>query len=143
MGNNDLTWETTTGFNTGIDFSLLNSRISGTIEVYKTTTNDILLRRNLPGANGFANVWDNLGKVANHGVELTLSTINVKTADFKWETMLNFTRNRNKISDLYGDKKDDLGNRWFIGQPISVIYDYVLQGVWQTGRRCFQSGPRR
>jgi TonB-linked SusC/RagA family outer membrane protein len=141
MGNNDLTWETTTGFNAGIDFSVLNSRIAGTIEVYSTRSNDILLKRNLPGANGYANVWDNLGRVSNQGLEVTLNTVNVKAGDFKWETMANFTRNRNKILDLYGDKKDDLGNRWFIGQPISVIFDYVLQGVWQTGEDASSQDP--
>lgn len=141
MGNNDLTWETTTGFNTGIDFSVLDNRITGTIEIYSTRTNDILLKRNLPGANGYANVWDNLGKVSNKGLEVTLNTVNVKTGDFKWETMMNFSRNRNKILDLYGDKKDDVGNRWFIGQPVSVIYDYILQGVWQTGEDASSQDP--
>ena len=141
MGNNDLTWETTTGFNTGVDFSVLDSRINGTIEFYSTRSKDILLKRNLPGANGYANVWDNLGEVANKGIEVTLNTVNIKTGDFKWETMMNFSRNRNRIIDLYGDKKDDVGNRWFIGQPISVIYDYVLQGVWQTGEDASSQDP--
>ncbi|WP_240348303.1 TonB-dependent receptor [Longitalea arenae] len=141
MGNKNLTWETTTGFNTGIDFSLLNNRISGTVEVYSTRTNDILLRRNLPAATGYTTVWDNLGKLANNGFEVTLNTVNVKAGEFKWETMLNFSRNRNEIIDLYGDKKDDLGNRWFIGQPLSVVYDYVLEGVWQTGEDASSQDP--
>jgi TonB-linked SusC/RagA family outer membrane protein len=141
MGNKNLTWETTTGFNAGVDFSILNSRITGTVEVYSTRTNDILLKRNLPNATGYTNVWDNLGKLANNGIEVSLNTINVKTGDFKWETMVNFSRNRNKILDLYGDKKDDLGNRWFIGQPISVIYDYVLQGVWQKDEDASSQDP--
>lgn len=133
MGNKELHWETTTGFNAGIDFSLLGSRITGTVEYYSTHTTDNLLRRNLPAATGYATVWDNLGKLSNKGLEITLNTINVKTGDFKWETMVNFSRNRNKIVDIYGDKKDDVGNRWFIGQPISVIYDYNMQGIWQVG----------
>jgi TonB-linked SusC/RagA family outer membrane protein len=141
MGNRDLHWETTRGFNTGIDFSVLNNRITGTIEYYITRTEDILLKRNLPTATGYANVWDNLGKLANHGLEISLNTINVKAGDFKWETMLNFARNRNKILDLYGDKKDDLGNRWFIGQPLFVIYDYGLQGVWQQGEDASSQDP--
>ncbi|WP_243751635.1 TonB-dependent receptor [Niastella caeni] len=141
MGNKDLHWESTTGFNAGIDFSVLNSRISGTIEVYSTRTTDILLRRNLPAATGYQIVWDNLGKLSNNGLEITLNTVNVKAGDFKWESMLNFSRNRNKIVDLYGDKKDDLGNRWFIGQPLFVVYDYVLQGVWQTGEDASSQDP--
>jgi TonB-linked SusC/RagA family outer membrane protein len=141
MGNKNLTWETTTGFNTGIDFSVLHSRITGTIEFYSTKTTDILLKRNLPNATGYTTVWDNLGKLANHGLEISLSSINVKAGEFKWETMLNFARNRNKILDLYGDKKDDLGNRWFIGQPLNVIYDYTLQGVWQVGEDASSQDP--
>jgi TonB-linked SusC/RagA family outer membrane protein len=141
MGNKNLTWETTTGFNAGIDFSMLNSRITGTIEFYDTKTTDILLKRNLPAATGYTTVWDNLGKLSNRGIEITLNTINVKSGDFKWETMVNFARNRNKILDLYGDKKDDLGNRWFIGQPLFVVYDYKMQGVWQTGEDASSQDP--
>ena len=141
MGNKNLTWETTTGFNAGIDFSVLDSRITGTIEFYDTKTTDILLKRNLPAATGYSTVWDNLGKLSNKGIEVTLNTINVKTGDFKWETMINFSRNRNKIIDLYGDKKDDLGNKWFIGQPLFVIYDYKMQGVWQTGEDASSQDP--
>ena len=141
MGNKELHWETTTGFNAGIDFSLLKSRITGTIEFYSTRTTDCLLKRNLPAATGYQIVWDNLGKLQNRGLEITLNTVNVKTGDFKWESMINFSRNRNKIVDLYGDKKDDVGNRWFIGQPISVLYDYKMQGVWQTGEDASSQDP--
>lgn len=141
MGNKDLTWETTTGFNAGVDFSVLNSRITGTIEFYDTKTTDILLKRNLPAATGYATVWDNLGKLSNRGIEITLNTINVKSGDFKWESMINFSRNRNKVVDLYGDKKDDIGNKWFIGQPLLVVYDYKLQGVWQTGEDASSQDP--
>jgi hypothetical protein len=52
-----------------------------------------------------------------------------------------FATNQNKIVDLYGDGKDDLGNRWFIGQPISVIYDYQMTGVWQTGEDASKQDP--
>lgn len=76
---------------------------------------------------------DNLGKVSNKGFEFSLRTQNLTIKDFKWETSLNFSTNKNQILDLYGDGKDDIGNRWFIGKPISIIYDYQLQGVWQTG----------
>jgi len=95
----------------------------------------------LPAATGYATVWDNLGKLSNKGIEITLNTINVKSGDFKWETMVNFARNRNKILDLYGDKKDDIGNRWFIGQPLFVIYDYKMTGVWQAGEDASTQDP--
>ena len=133
LGNENLKWESTYGSNVGIDFALFNSRISGTVEAYSTRTKNLLLYRSIPTVTGYSNVLDNLGKVSNQGLELFVTTRNIISNDFKWETSLNFSTNKNKIIDLYGDKKSDVGNRWFIGKPINIIYDYKLQGVWQTG----------
>ncbi len=133
MGNKDLHWESTTGLNIGVDFSLIKSRISGSLEVYQTQSKDLLMKRNIPLTSGYSWVWDNLGKVQNRGLELTLNTVNLIAGDFRWETNLNFAAFRNKIVDLYGDKKDDVGNGWFIGHPIGVIYDYKMVGIWQKG----------
>jgi TonB-linked SusC/RagA family outer membrane protein len=133
LGNDQLKWETTTSTNLGLDFAILKSRISGTIDAYKTTTKDILLLRSLPIITGYSNVFDNLGEVDNKGLEITITTKNFAEGNFRWETSVNFATNRNKLVDLYGDKKSDLGNRWFIGQPINVVYDYRMTGVWQTG----------
>lgn len=133
LGNPNLKWESTITTNLGIDFSLLKDRISGTIEVYKGKTSDLILKRAIPDINGYPSVLDNLGKVSNQGLDLTLNTKNFSEGDFKWETGINFSTNKNKIVSLYGDGKDDIANKWFIGKPISVIYDYKLQGVWQTG----------
>ncbi len=133
LGNENLKWESTYGSNIGVDFALFDSRVSGTIEAYSTQTKNLVLYRSIPTVTGYSNVLDNLGKVSNQGIELTLTTKNIKTETFRWETSLNFSSNRNKILDLYGDKKSDVGNRWFIGKPINAIYDYKLQGVWQVG----------
>ena len=131
MGNNDLSWETTKTFNTGLDFGFWNNRLSGNIDVYFSKTSDLLLQRNLPRISGYSNVYANMGETQNKGVELTLNSKNIVTRDFTWGTSLVFSWNKNKITDLYGDGKDDLGNRWFIGQPIGVIYDYDQVGIWQ------------
>jgi TonB-linked SusC/RagA family outer membrane protein len=141
LGNTNLNWESTTGTNLGLDFEILKSRISGTIEVYKTTTNDLLLKRNLPAASGYSTIYDNLGKVANKGVEVTLVTRNVQTKNFTWSTNLNFAATRNKIVQLYGDNKDDVGNLWFIGKPLYAVYDYKLIGIWQVGEDASKSDP--
>jgi len=141
LGNPDLKWETTLGTNVGIDYSLFKGRISGTIDAYKTTTKDLLLLRSLPIITGYANVFENLGEVANKGIEISVSTKNISQGDFKWETMVVFAANKNKIVDLYGDKKSDLGNRWFIGSPVSVIYDYNMTGIWQTGEDASKQDP--
>lgn len=141
LGNNNLTWESTKGSNIGIDFSILKNKINGTIEMYSTETKDLLLYRSIPSITGYTRVLDNLGKVSNKGFEFSIKSQNVSGKDFKWETSVNFSTNKNKILDLYGDGKDDVGNRWFIGKPISVIYDYQLQGVWQTGETPANQDP--
>ena len=133
LGNANLNWESTTGLNVGIDFSILKNRVSGTIDFYKTKTEDILLSRRIPIITGYASVLDNLGKTENTGIDISLNTVNIRTTDFTWESTINFSSNKNKLVALYGDGKDDVGNRWFLGQPVSVIYDYTFVGVWQEG----------
>ena len=133
LGNGNLKWENTTALNFGLDFSLLDSRINGTLDVYQTKTEDLILRRNLPAATGYSSILDNLGKSENRGIELTLNTVNVKTKDFRWESNINFAAYKNKVVELYGDGKDDIGNRWFLGQSLGIIYDYKMQGIWQVG----------
>jgi TonB-linked SusC/RagA family outer membrane protein len=133
LGNPNLHWETTKGLNGGIDFAILNSRISGSVDVYSNRTSDLLLKRNLPLITGYSNVWDNIGIVSNKGIDVTLKTVNVATKNFRWSTNWNFSTNKNMIVDLYGDKKSDIGNRWFIGKSLGAIYDYKMTGVWQTG----------
>jgi TonB-linked SusC/RagA family outer membrane protein len=141
LGNVDLNWENTKTLNIGVDFSILKNRISGTVDVYKNNTSDLLLSRSLPIITGYSSVLDNIGKTTNNGIEASLNTQNIVTRDFKWETSIIFATNKNKIVDLYGDGKDDLGNRWFIGRPINIIYDYVMQGVWQTGEDASKQDP--
>ena len=141
LGNRDLNWESTTGLNIGLDFSVMNNRISGTIDYYRTKTNDLLLQRALPIATGFSQVWDNIGSTANRGIEVSINSVNVNGANFRWESSVNFASNNNKIVSLYGDNKNDVGNRLFIGQPISVIYDYQMVGVWQEGEDASQWDP--
>src|SRR5262249_27242970 len=141
LGNANLHWETSKTFNVGIDFTVLKNTINGTIDVYSTNTQGLILKRNLPIITGYSFVLDNLGQTRNNGLEISLNSQNVNTADFKWQTSVVFATNKNRIVDLYGDKKDDIGNRWFIGQPINVLYDYKLVGVWQVGEDPSQQDP--
>ncbi len=133
LGNANLNWETTTSANLGLDFGFLGNRINGTLEFYHAKTKDILLLRNIPNISGYSQVWDNLGMLQNKGIELTLNTVNISAGKFSWETNVNFTSNRNELVELYGDGRDDIGNRWFIGRPLGVIFDYNMLGVWQEG----------
>jgi TonB-linked SusC/RagA family outer membrane protein len=133
LGTPNLKWETTTSLNFGTDFGLFDNRITGTLDAYRSRTNDLLVNRQISPVNGINNMYDNVGELQNTGVELTLSTLNVNGVDFGWSTDFNIAANRNKIVSLYGDNVDDIGNGWFIGHPIDVIYDYEFGGIWQQG----------
>ena len=131
----DLKWETTAVYNLGLDFRLLNGRISGSMDIYKTDTYDLLMFRKLPITSGYDEVLQNVGKTNNNGLELALSSINIIGDNFNWKTDFTFFRNRTQIVELYNGKVDDIGNRWFIGEPIEVFYDYKKIGIWQENER--------
>ncbi len=77
-------------------------------------------------------IFQNIGKTSNKGLDLGLITNNLTGQNFTWSSNLTFSFYRNKIKDLYGDGKDDIANKWFIGQPIDVNYGKIFGGVWQT-----------
>ncbi len=146
MQNPNLKWERTASLNLGLDFSFLNSRISGALEAYKATTQDLLVDRALPEIIGYNSVAANLGKLENRGFEATVNADIISTSKFSWNATANFSLNRRKIVSLYGDmidvkdkngnvvgqrEADDIKNRWFIGQDPDRIWNYELIGVWQ------------
>jgi TonB-linked SusC/RagA family outer membrane protein len=141
LGNADLHWESTNQADVGVDFSVLKDRIGGTIDYYSATTSGLLLKRSLPAITGYGNVWENIAKTSNKGLEVSLNTRNIVGKGFRWETSIVYATNNNKIVDIYGDGKDDIGNKWFYGQPIGVIYDYKMIGVWQTGEDASKQDP--
>ena len=133
IGNPDLKWETSATANIGLDFSFLRGRVQGSLELYETNTTDLLLSDQLPGSIGFNAVTRNVGQTRNKGIELGVTTVNVNTeSGFKWTTDFTFTKNTEAIISLYNGKVDDLGNRWFIGQPLNSYYDFKKAGIWQT-----------
>lgn len=132
VGNPNLKWETTYTFNTGIDFGLFNGRLSGNIDFYIANTKDLLMNRTVPYMNGYRSILDNIGQTRNVGVEFALNSINIETKDFLWKTNVNFSLNRDKIIKLQENGKDDITNKWFIGEPTNVYYDYNVIGTWQT-----------
>ncbi len=131
LGNADLGWESTLSYNIGLDYIVVNHRISGSIDIYKSKTSNVLVNRSIPGTTGYLNVWSNIGGIDNKGIELELTTVNVDRA-VRWETKFIFALDRDKITKLYGGKNDeDIGNGWFVGEPISAVYDYkAAGGVW-------------
>ena len=132
IGNPDLRWETSVTANAGMDFSFFSGRVSGSVEYYVTNTTALLAPQPLPTSIGFGGYVTNIGHTRNKGVELTLSTINVDRGDFTWSTDFVFNRNREAIVELANGKVDDVDARRFIGQPLSVFYDYRKVGIWQA-----------
>ena len=132
IGNPDLKWETSTSKNIGLDFALWRGKVSGSLEVYQTNTTDLILSDFLPTSIGFNAFTRNVGETQNSGIELGVTTINVDKGGFKWSSDIVFTKNTEKIISLYNGAKDDIGNKWFIGQPLSAIFDYKKLGIWQT-----------
>ena len=132
-GNPDLRWETSSTANVGVDFSFGSGRVQGSLELYQTNTTALLLSDQLPGSSGFSAVTRNVGETRNRGLELGFTTINVNSGTgFKWSTDFTFMKNTEAIVSLYNGKIDDIGNGWFIGRPLSTIYDYKKIGIWQT-----------
>lgn len=131
IGNPNLKWETTRTVNAGVDFSFFNSRLSGSVDFYVSNTSDLLMSRTVPIMNGYNSIMDNVGETRNTGVELALNSVNMENKDFRWSTSYNFSLNRDKIIELRGDGKDDITNKWFIGEPVKVYYDYNVVGTWQ------------
>ncbi len=138
MANSELGWETTTGLNVGVDFSIIDSRIYGNVEYYNNDTKNILYNIQLPQMTGFGSIPTNIGKVHNHGIEFAITGDVIRSRDLNWKATVNFTRNRNEIVSILGfdndgdGKEDDLvANRLFIGEPQRVIYNYEITGMWQ------------
>lgn len=128
----NLTWETTGQWNAGVDFGLLNNRITGSVDVYLQNTHDLLIDRQLPVVSGFSVIKSNVGRTRNKGIEFSMNTVNVETGHFRWSTDWMVYTNKEQIVELYNGKDDDTGNKWFIGQPINVTYDYKKTGIWQN-----------
>lgn len=133
LANKNLKWESTTVYNLGLDFGFFNGRINGNIEIYKSKTTDLLMKRKLPSTTGFAEVLENVGATQNKGIEWALHTQNIQNKNFQWNSDLTFYLNREEIVELYNGKVDDVGNKWFIGEPIDVYFDYKKIGIWQLG----------
>ena len=138
LGNPNLEWEKTTAYNGGIDFSVLNHRLSGSVELYFKKTHDMIMAQRLPNYTGFSSITTNLGEVQNSGIEITLNSQNIKTRDFEWTSNMGFSYNRNRIKHLYYDydengvEQNDITNGWYIDKPIGEIWTWETDGIWQT-----------
>jgi TonB-linked SusC/RagA family outer membrane protein len=134
LPNENLGWEYSITWNFGLDFSVLKSRLSGTIEYYITNTKDILLSVNLPPTSGVSSYMANIGETQNKGIELSLDGVILDNLNgWSWDVGFNLYANRNKLVALASGQQRDEANWWFVGYPIDCIYDYEKIGLWQEG----------
>ncbi|MBC7889746.1 MAG: SusC/RagA family TonB-linked outer membrane protein [Ferruginibacter sp.] len=127
----DLGWEKTTTTNLGLEFSLLKNRISGIIDIYKSSTVDGLQRKSIPTANGVGFVFINLGKITNRGIEVALNTQNIVKENFRWSSDFMFTTNKEKIVDIDGSGNSNFANLWLLNQPLQVYWGFQKDGIFQ------------
>ncbi|MEH6306655.1 TonB-dependent receptor [Olivibacter sp. CPCC 100613] len=133
--NPQLGWEKSANTNIGLDFGLFKGRLNGTLELYHTSTSDLLLDRILPPTSGYSFVTQNIGKTANKGIEFMLNAAPISNAQFKWNSTVSFTKNIEKVKELI-DNQDVIsldGRYVVVGYPVNSYFDYEKLGIWQLG----------
>lgn len=133
LPNAELGWEYSSTWNFGLDFTLFQGRLSGTLEYYIQKTNNLLQSVNLPGTTGVGSYMANVGKTQNKGIEFTINgTILDNYNGWTWDASINIYSNKNEITELASGTEKDEANWWFVGHPIDVIYDYEKLGLWNA-----------
>jgi TonB-linked SusC/RagA family outer membrane protein len=136
--NAELGWEISKTLDLGVDFTLMNGNISGTFDVYQTKTSDLILARNLPWTSGYESVFQNVGSTETNGVEFGVNAVILDNPDgLNFDVNFNISSYNEKITELAlkdasGNPADDVGNEWFIGQPVRVFYNYEYGGIYKT-----------
>lgn len=133
--NDNYGWEEIQKFNIGLDLGFIKDRIVFTADLFDHKSKNQLVAYSLPDQTGFNNVIKNIpGVIQNKGVELLLSTVNVKGKDFSWKSSFNLTIQRNKLLEFYELEKSNYANEYIIGKPLNLLIGYTYLGVDpQTG----------
>ena len=139
LANPDLRWETTSQLDLGLDFGLLDDRITGSLDYFVSRTNDLLLNLPIPTTSGFASSLQNVGDTRNSGLEFAITSRNV-VGTFNWSTNFNFATLQNEVLDLGGLPRILQGGTRFIndytilreGDPVNAYFGYVVEGIYQS-----------
>jgi TonB-dependent starch-binding outer membrane protein SusC len=133
LGNPDLTWETTTTYDGGIDFTILHERISTTLDFYYSQTDNLLVYKGLPASSVYPQVLENVGKTENVGFEAALNLRIINKRDFSWNSDITFSTNKDKIVSLASGETQDVSipdAALIVGQPVRAFYNYEANGCW-------------
>jgi len=137
LSNPDLGWEKSSQLDLTMDWGILKNKISGTITYYYKKTSDMLMKISLPTSSGFSYIWKNVGKMNNHGYEVTILTKNLNKK-LKWTTDFNIAFNRNKVIDVAGLQPDAFESgepgegRVIVGYPVGQAYLVQFAGIQQS-----------
>ncbi|WP_286651497.1 MULTISPECIES: SusC/RagA family TonB-linked outer membrane protein [Sphingobacterium] len=141
LGNPNLRWEKTQTTNLALDAIFFNNRLMFTADVYQNESKNLLLEANIPTSTGYSKQFQNVAALQNRGVELSLSSVNIKKDDFQWRSSLNMTFNRSKVTSLFGSAGTDRMITSYesrvsflteVGGPVSTFYGYRYDGVYTT-----------
>jgi len=143
-GNPDITWETSTSYNIGVDFAVLNSKLSGSVEYFGRKSTDMLYYKPVQGSVGYTSIPMNIGSMTNSGVELNLNLSIMNRDNFNWTANANATFIKNKINELHPDLEGQLidGSRIYEeGESMYRYYFVEYAGVDpETGLALYYAG---
>lgn len=143
VGNSSLRWEKVNTMDIGYELGLFDSRVSLEVDLYRRTTQDLLLSAQLPPTTGFSSALKNIGKLRNEGIEFTINTVNFEKRDFSWTSSFNISFNRNKIMELTRGQRSLTTNGRYesqfdkplyvseIGKPAGMMIGFVWEGNYQ------------
>ena len=135
LGNENLTWETTTSYNFGVDFGFWGNRIYGSADFYINKTKDLLYAQSLPLSSVYSHVLSNIGKTKGHGFEIQIGGVPVRTKNFNWDTTLSVSTAKDEIVELSNGLEKNINGRTgqIVGQPLNIYYYYEADGCWGVG----------
>ncbi|HEV7783555.1 MAG TPA: TonB-dependent receptor [Chitinophagaceae bacterium] len=146
LANEGITWERTFQFNGGLDLALFKNAITIGFDIYQSKTDKLLLRQNTLAFSGAPFSWNNIGSLKNNGIELEITTNNIRNKNFKWTTSANIAHNRNEILELgsepfflnSGERSEQYINK--VGGPLVQFFGYKTDGVWLSQQQITDAG---
>ena len=132
LANADLSWEEAKEINLGMDYEILDGRISGSLDVYRRDNDNLLLNRELPSESGYTSITENVGTIRNEGIEIAINSVNLSMGDFNWSTRFNVSFQRNKVISLGQNdvlNENDAFQEIRVGKTIGVIQVPDFAGV--------------
>lgn len=141
LANPDLKWERTSQFNVGLDLTAFKDVVTISADYYYKLTTDLLLDRPIPSASGFESILANIGSVSNRGIDFLISSKNIETQKYSWNTSLSVNYNKNRIEALGENNEDIFPGPGFVdgsqtilrvGEPVSSFWGLERLGIYGT-----------